>query len=80
MNAPLEILACEACGGAGYTVHFVMVYELSCGFPHGDTEERRCRHCDGLGEFIREAEGSRHISFPSMSAARAILDHSNETI
>jgi hypothetical protein len=55
-EGPLQLVTCDACDGRGYTSHRITVYEHGCGFPHDDTDERRCEKCGGLGEWITDAE------------------------
>ena len=56
---PLQWFDCEECGGDGYTVHRITVYEAGCGFPHDDTDERVCTRCLGKGGWLSEAEGDQ---------------------
>lgn len=54
---PQEIITCDCCGGLGYYVIGIWVYEPGCGFGHSSTDEVRCENCNGLGEFIEDAKG-----------------------
>lgn len=55
--APEILVDCAECGGDGYTVHRIRVYEHGCGFAHDDTEERRCDACNGVGFDVCDAPG-----------------------
>ncbi len=57
---PLAWHECPDCDGEGHTVHRITVYELGCGFPHDDSEERPCERCRGEGGWIDDAEPDRH--------------------
>lgn len=56
-EAPLVLVDCRECAGAGYIVKGMMVYETGCGFGHMDSYEDSCSNCGGLGYFVCEAEG-----------------------
>jgi len=56
-SAPEELRDCAMCGGTGYLVARVTVYEHGCGFPHDDTDERPCPHCGGFGHIVTTCEG-----------------------
>lgn len=49
---PQQWHECPACDGEGHTVHRITVYEAGCGFPHDDSEERRCERCKGQGGWL----------------------------
>ena len=51
-DPPQRWYDCPTCGGEGYTVHRITVYEHGCGFPHDDSEERPCENCKGAGGFL----------------------------
>jgi hypothetical protein len=51
-DPPQRWYECDACAGEGYTVHRITVYELGCGFPHDDSDERQCGKCNGAGGWM----------------------------
>lgn len=51
-HGPIWLETCPKCDGLGVTLQRVTVYEAGCGFPHDDTDERKCEECDGLGTLV----------------------------
>lgn len=51
-HGPWFLDTCPDCGGSGVIARRVTVYEAGCGFPHDDTDERKCEACDGFGTIV----------------------------
>lgn len=56
---PQTWVDCDACGGDGYIVRRVTVYEHGCGFPHDDSAEETCGKCHGARGWMEDVEEDR---------------------
>jgi hypothetical protein len=48
------LVPCPLCDGSAVIGRRVTVYEHGCGFPHDDTHEEQCPHCEGAGSVLIE--------------------------
>ncbi len=58
-HGPQALAQCPECGGEGYFLKRITVYEHGCGFPHDDTDEIKCEACDGTGVIVVDYADAR---------------------